>query len=137
MVGSLQQAGLLPDKIQLGRARGAVWHPPAGVALELGTHVAKRCLLMGTAGGFAESVTGQTIRSSLESAFLAAETARAALNGPDTQGKLAAFKSAWREKQSSYLRPPSTSLHLLLPLLFVNQSIITRFTKALLYGESI
>ena len=121
----------------MGRAGGAVWHPPAGVALELETHVAKRCLLMGTAGGFAESVTGQTIRPSLESALLAAETAMAALESPDTQEKLATFKTAWRKKQSSYLRPPSTSLHLLLPLLFVNQSIITRFTRSLLYGESI
>jgi len=137
MVGSLQQSGLLPDHIQLGKARGAVWHPPAGLALEMERHVAKRCLLMGTAGGFAESITGQTIRPSLESAVVAAETAEAALNGPYKQSKLATFKSAWRKKQSGYLRPPSTSLHLLLPLLFVNKSIVTRFTRALLYGEPI
>jgi len=137
MVGALQQSKLLPKQLPLAKARGAVWHPPAGLALEMERHVAKRCLIMGTAGGFAESVTGQTIRPSLESAILAADTAKTALNRPDMQNKLAEFKSAWRDRQSNYLRPPSTSLHLLLPLLFVNQSIVARFTKAFLYGEAI
>ena len=47
------------------------------------------------------------------------------------------FKTSWREHLADYLRPPNTSLRLLLPLLFVNQSIVERFTRALLYGESI
>lgn len=137
LVGKLQEAGLLPGKMQLGRAKGAVWHPPAGAALELERHVAKRCLLLGTAGGFAESVAGGTIRATIESAVIAAQTALDALARPDTQEALGGFRTAWRKRQAAYLGPPSTSLHLLLPLLFVNKTIVARFTRALLYGEAI
>ena len=137
MVTGLQRAGILPSNLQRGRARGALWHPPAGVALELETHVAKRCLLVGTAGGFADSITGQTVRPTVESALLASDAALAALKSPNTQETLMKFKNAWREHLADYLRPPSTSLRLLLPLLFVNQNIVDRFTRALLYGENI
>ncbi len=137
MVTNLQAAEILPGNLQLGRARGALWNPPAGVALELETHVAKRCILAGTAGGFADSITGQTIRPSVASALLAAEMALAALKSPDTQETLMEFKTSWREHLADSLRPPSTSLQLLLPLLFVNQNIVNRFTRALLYGENI
>lgn len=137
MVSNLQSAGVLPGELHLGRARGAVWHPPAGVALELETHVAKRCLLAGTAGGFAEAVTGQTLRPTIFSALLAADAAAAALKSDDVQNKLGEFKNAWREELGDILRPPGASLRLLLPLLFVNQTILGKFTQALLYGESI
>ncbi len=137
MVANLQQNEIVPSGIQLGRARGAVWHPPAGVALEMETHTAKRCLLAGTAGGFSESITGQTIRPCVESAILAAETALAALKSDNPQEKLMEFDITWRERLADYLRPPNTSLHLLLPLLFVNQNIVEKFTAALLRGENI
>jgi len=137
MVARLQRAGILPRKLRLGRARGAVWRPPAGVALELESHVAKRCLLAGTAGGFVESITGQTIRPSVVSALLAGEAALGALKGPCVQDTLMRFKAAWRKHLADGLRPPSTSLHMLLPLLFVNRNIVARFTRALLLGENI
>lgn len=137
LVNQLQQSQILRAKLQLGRSRGAIWHPPAGVALELETHVAKRCLLAGIAGGFADSITGQTIRPTIESALLAADAALAALKHHETQNTLMEFKSAWREHLADVLRPPTTSLRLLLPLLFVNQNIVERFTRALLYGEAI
>ena len=75
MLAALQAAELVPAKLSLGRARGAVWLPPAGVALELETHVAKRCLLIGTAGGFTEAVTGQTLAVLLLSALLGSKRA--------------------------------------------------------------
>ncbi len=137
MLSSLQRAGMLPADLPLGRARGAVWHPPAGAALEMESHVAKRCILAGTAGGFCEPVTGQTLRPSVESALLAAQAALAALQSANTQETLMEFKTAWREHLARYLRPPSIPLHLLLPLLFVNRSMVDKFTRALLYGESI
>jgi flavin-dependent dehydrogenase len=137
LVGKLQQASLLPGGMQLGKARGAVWHAPAGVALELERHAVKRCLIVGTAGGFAEPVTGQTVRPSIESAIIAAETAIEALDSPDTQQILMTFSSAWRKRLGTCMGPPSTSLQLLLPLLFVNKTIVTRFTRALLHGENI
>ena len=137
MLASLQAAGLLPERLALGRARGAVWHPPSGVALELETHVAKRCLLIGTAGGFAEAVTGQTLAASVRSALLGAAVAQQALQADDCQGTLMRFKTVWRQSLADFIRPPNTSLQMLLPLLFANNRIIGRFTAALLEGKNI
>jgi 2-polyprenyl-6-methoxyphenol hydroxylase-like FAD-dependent oxidoreductase len=137
MVAGLQRAGILPPALPLAKAKGAVWTPPAGVALELETHVAKRCLLAGTAGGFADSVTGQTVCASVQSAILAADAAMAALKSRDPQETLMTFKSSWRKTLAERLRPPNTSLHMLLPLLFVNANIVPKVSRALLYGESI
>jgi len=137
MVHRLQRADLLPADLALSKARGAVWHPPAGVALELETHVAKRCMLVGTAGGFAESITGQTLYPSVRSSMMAADLASSTLSKPRVQEDLMRFKTAWRKTLADYLRPPNTSLQMLLPLLFVNRQIVPTFTKALLLGENI
>jgi hypothetical protein len=137
MVADLQQKELVPDTLQLHRATGATWHPPAGVALELEAHVAKRCLLVGTAGGFVETITGHTILPCVRSALLGAEVAIKALGSEDTQEVLMSFKTHWRKALADYLRPPNTSLHMLLPLLFANERIVAKFTRALLYGENI
>ena len=137
MLAALQAAELLPARLPLGRARGAVWCPPAGVALELETHVAKRCLLIGTAGGFVEAVTGQTLAASVRSALLGAEVASEALASDDCQEALMRFKTIWRRSLADFIRPPNTSLQMLLPLLFANKRIIGRFTAALLEGKNI
>lgn len=137
LLSGLQQAELLPAKLPLGRAKGAVWYPPAGVALDMETHVAKRCLLLGTAGGFAESVTGHTLTPTVRSALLGAEVAIEALAGDKMQETLMKFKTHWRKSLASYLRPPSTSLQMLLPLLFANQNILGKFTAALISGKNI
>ncbi len=137
MINGLQQASIIPMDLPLGRAKGAVWYPPAGIALELETHVAKRCLLTGTAGGFVECITGQSLVPSVRSALLAADVAVAALGSDQPQNTLMKYKSSWRKTLADYLRPPNTSLHMLLPLLFVNQRIVSKFTRALLYGENI
>jgi flavin-dependent dehydrogenase len=137
MMTSLQRAGLLPADLPLTKVRGAVWRPPAGVALELETHVAKRCLLIGTAGGFADSITGHTLSAGIRSAFLAADVVRAAVASGDLQETLVRFKTSWRQSLAEYLRPPNTSLGMLLPLIFVNQRIVAKFTNALLHGASI
>jgi flavin-dependent dehydrogenase len=137
MVSELKQAGLLPEDLGLNKARGAVWRPPAGVALELETHVTKRCLLIGTAGGFVEAVNGQTLTSSVRSGFLAAEVAGEALDADGSQDALMRFKDSWRRSLAEFLRPPNTSLRMLLPLMFVNQQIVGRFSAALLDGKNI
>ncbi|RPI63504.1 MAG: hypothetical protein EHM48_02325 [Planctomycetaceae bacterium] len=137
LVGNLQKAGLLPTDLPLGKARGAVWHPPAGVALELETHVAKRTLLTGSAGGFADSITGATLSSSVQSAMLGAKSALAALDSDDTQNALASFKTSWRKELADQLRPPNTSLPMIMPLLFSNSRLMAKFATALLHGESI
>ena len=137
MVARLQDEQILPAELSLGKARGAVWRPPAGVALELESHVTKRCLLAGTAGGFADTITGHTLLPSVLSALLAADAALKALKSRGVQETLMGFKTSWRESLADYLRPPNTSLQMLLPLLFVNQKIVGRFTRALLNGENI
>ena len=137
MVHRLQRGGLLSADLPLGKAKGAVWHPPAGMALELETHVAKRCLLVGTAGGFAESIAGQTLYPGVRSALMAAEIAATALAKDRVQDEIMRFKTAWRKPLADYLRPPNTSLQMLLPLLFVNKQIVPKFTRALLLGENI
>lgn len=137
MIADLQDAELLPQKLALGRSRGAVWHPPAGVALELETHVAKRCLLIGTAGGFVEAVTGQTLAASVRSALLSTKVVSQALRAADCQEALMGFKTIWRRSLADFVRPPNTSLQMLLPLLFANKRIIRRFTGALLEGKDI
>ena len=137
MISGLQQASIIPTDLPLARAKGAVWYPPAGVALELESHVAKRCLLAGTAGGFVECITGQSLAPSVRSALLAADVVVDALASSEPQNTLMKYKTSWRKSLADYMRPPNTSLHMLLPLLFVNQRIVAKFTRALLYGENI
>jgi len=139
LLGSLQSAGLLPDRLALGKASGAFWRPQAGVAMEMNSHTAKRCLLTGSAGGFAASVTGQTLYPSICSALLAAKCVAAAIKKPPKvlQDQLLTYKSAWRQALGRYLCPPDTNLQMLIPLLFANKRVVPRFTKALMKGERI
>jgi hypothetical protein len=137
LIGDLQSAGVLPAGLRLGGSRAAVWRSPAGEALDLETHAAKRCLLLGTAGGFADTLSGQTLWPSARSAAVAADAALAALASPDPQESLMQFKSGWRRLLADDLRPPSSSVHLLLPLLLSNKNLLERFTRALLYGRSV
>ncbi|MCE5279864.1 MAG: hypothetical protein ABFD92_03380 [Planctomycetaceae bacterium] len=136
-ISVLQKASLLPGQLSLSTARGAAWSPPAGLAMEMETHVAKRCLLIGTAGGFADTITGQTLHADIVSGLLAADVTVKALQSPHVQESLLAFKKVWRKALVDYLRPPNTSLQMLLPLLFANTRIVGKFTRALLYGENI
>jgi flavin-dependent dehydrogenase len=137
MLQGLQKAAILPARLAINKARGALWHPAAGMALDLEAHEAKRCLLAGSAGGFAESVSGHTLLPEVQSSLLAAETIDNALDADNAQGELMTFRQAWRDKLADYLRPPNTSLQMLLPLLFVNKRIVAKFTRSLLYGEDI
>jgi len=135
MIAKLQEAGIVPAELPLGEGKGAAWRPPAGVAPELETHTAKRCLLAGTAGGFAAAVTGQTLTPSIKSAVLAADVAYQALNSDDPQEALMAYEQSWREEIGPSLQPPKTDIKMLLPLIFANESSVGRLSRALLYGE--
>ncbi|MCP4379216.1 MAG: hypothetical protein GY794_23970 [bacterium] len=139
MIVGLCSNGLLPAQLPLGKATGAVWHPQTGVAMEMNTHAAKRCLLAGSAGGFAASVTGQTLYPSTHSALLAAACASEAItkDSENVQHHLGDFKATWRETLGEYLCPPDASLQMLLPLLFANKRIVPRFTSALLNGKKL
>ncbi len=137
LVAGLQEAGLLTGKLNLARAAVAMWHPPGGVALDLETHLAKRTLLIGTAGGFASALTGQTLDPSVRSAMVAADVADRALKSQRPQELLAEYKSLWRDELADRIRPPGTSVRMLLPMVLSNQAITDRFARAFLYGEDI
>jgi hypothetical protein len=69
--------------------------------------------------------------------LLAAKVARKALTAKQPQSVLMDFKKLWRKELADYLRPPNTLLSMLLPLLFVNERIVDKFTRALIHGEDI
>ena len=127
----------MPADLSLRGARAAVWRPPSGEALDLETHAAKRCLLLGTAGGFADSVTGQTLYPSVRSAAVAAKAAAAALTAGDPQDALMRYKNDWRKLLADSLRSPSTSVDMLMPLLMTNRQLVGKFTRAVFYGQNI
>jgi len=107
--------------------------------MEMNSHTAKRCLLAGSAGGFAAAVTGQTLYPSIHSALLAARCAAAVLGDADEkiQEHLGGFKTSWRKALGPYLCPPDASLQMLVPLLFANKRVVPRFTRSLLNGAKI
>ena len=137
LVRGLQANALLPAKLNLARAVGALWRPPGGVALELETHLTKRTLLVGTAGGFASALTGQTLAPSIRSAMAAAEVAGRALDSDDPQDVLDEYKALWRDQLADRIRPPGTSIRMLMPMALSNKAIAARFARAFLYGEPI
>ncbi len=137
LVASLQSAGLLGERLNLARAQAGLWRPPGGAALELETHLAKRTLLVGTAGGFASALTGQTLAPGVLSAAVAAEVAHRALDSDHPQDVLAEYENLWRDRLADRIRQPGTSIRMLMPMVMTNRAMTTRFARALLYGESI
>ncbi len=135
LINRLQKNSVLPEGLKLDRAKAAAWTPPAGMALEQETHDAKRTLLIGSAGGFSDSVTGQTTYPAVASALIATQIALEASIAKTPQDILAQFHASWREALVDYLRPPNTSIGMLLPLLFANERIVGRFTEAIVQGE--
>ncbi len=147
-VRNLQQAGMLPAssgpaKLNLSKAAAAVWHPPGGSALEMETHLAKRTLLIGTAGGFASAMSAATLAPSIISAMIAADVANRALRSPQDashdrlQETLSEYKDQWRDTLADRIRPPGTSIRMMLPMALTNKAMTARFAKAFLYGENI
>jgi menaquinone-9 beta-reductase len=132
----------------LGAARGAGVLPPdspatvspipclAGAALESESHVGKRCLLVGDAGGFVAAFSNEGLYPALRSGWLAAQTAARALAAPVLQDELASFSADWRTDLAEYLRMPNTDLGLLLPMVFGNPQMSSRVARAFLLGQA-
>ena len=137
MIANLQKQGTIGADLLLSKATGAVWRPLAGGALEQEVHEAKRTLLIASAGGFSQSVTGHDLLPSIRSAKIAADTIIQAIDSKTPQDALMQFTINWRAGLADYLRPPNTSLSMLVPLLFVNEKIVSKFTEALIKGENI
>lgn len=136
-LGRLAEAGLLPLGKLPSPAEVALRPAPTRSALEIESHVEKRCLLIGDAGGFVSETSGEGIYPAVWSARLAAETIAAANESTHPQDELRSFSTAWRSTMADFLRPPNTDLHFLVPLIFGNQQMADRMASAFWKGASI
>lgn len=128
-----QDAGVIPP---IARSRAMAAPDLAGVALELESHVGKRCLLIGDAGGFVASFSNEGIYPAMRSGRLAAETVARAFQAPVLQDELATFSATWRADLAEYLRMPNTDLGLLMPMVFNNPQMSRRVARAFLLGQA-
>jgi geranylgeranyl reductase family protein len=141
-VKGLQAMGLLPKGAVGANPEGAV--VPAGAALEFESHVGKRTLLIGDAGGFASAATGEGIYPGIQSAAVAAGCILRALDADRTpkkgvhcQDELQTFKTLWRQTMAPHLQMPNVNVAFLLPLIYTNQEIADRFGRAFLFGDNL
>lgn len=110
---------------------------PHRFALDMDSHVGKRSLLIGDAGGFCCQVSREGIYPAVWSARIAADTILRALPMGHAQDELRGFSAAWRTTMADYLRPPNTDLQFLLPLIFTNQRMADRLAAAIWNGRNI
>ena len=131
LIERAQAAGVLP-------AGGRMLRPSClgGVALEMESHVGKRCLLIGDAGGFVSAFSHDGLYPALRSGWLAAEAVARAMKARLLQDELSSFSAAWRADLADYLRMPGTDLSLLLPMVFNNAQMSGRVARAFLFGQS-
>lgn len=125
------ERGLLPAVE--ARPVKRIW--PAGVALDMETHVGKRCLLIGPAGGFVAAFSQEELYPAMRSGWIAADAALRALKAPVLQDELALFGEQWRQELADYMRMPNTDLSLLVPLIFSNERMSRRVARAFLLGQ--
>lgn len=109
---------------------------PAAVALAMDTHVAKRTLIVGDAGGFVSATSGEGIYPAMWSARIAAGVVDDALNSASPQDVLMEFNTRWRTEMADYLRPPNTDAQYIFPLVFSNQPVADRMGAAFFSGEN-
>ena len=128
---------VVPIDLSSEAARADVHPSPAGIALEMDTHVAKHTLIIGEAGGFVGAASNEGIYPAMWSAQLAAEVVHEALDSKHSQDVLMQFDSRWRMSMAEYLRPPNTDIQFLLPLIFSNQPMANRMGAAFFAGENI
>jgi geranylgeranyl reductase family protein len=141
-VKGLKAHGLLPPGADTADPDGGA--VPAGAALEYESHVGKRVVLIGDAGGFASASTGEGIYPAVQSAAIAVRCILKALAADRAEKKtlhcqdeLQAFKHLWRQQLAAYLQMPNVNLTFLLPLIYSNQEIADRFGRAFLFGENL
>ncbi|MEE9296408.1 MAG: NAD(P)/FAD-dependent oxidoreductase [Phycisphaerae bacterium] len=129
--------GILSVDLCEQAARAQVIMTPAAVALAMDTHVAKRALMVGDAGGFVSATSGEGIYPAMWSARIAAEVIHQALEDPSPQDVLMGFDTRWRTQMADHLRAPGTDTQYILPLVFSNQPMADRMGAAFFCGENI
>jgi flavin-dependent dehydrogenase len=131
------QCSLIPPGLSLDPEAADTWLTPAGTAVELETHVAKRAILIGRAGGFVAALSSLDAYPEMWSAQLAADSAAQALASGNPQDELRSFDAAWRTGMARHLQPPNTDLQFLMPLVFSNAQMADRLARAILTGQPI
>ncbi len=134
-VSDAQDADLIPRDIRPDKP--SVAPMPAGVAIEMDAHDAKRSLAVGDAGGFVAAVSYEGIYPAMWSASIAAGVVADAVASDTGQDVLGQYDARWRVAMADYLRMPNTDLHFLLPLIFSNQQMADRMAGAFLAGQNI
>lgn len=141
-VEGLAAKGLLARGLDVGRPEGA--SVPAGAAVDFESHVGKRTVLIGDAGGFASAASGEGIYPAVRSASIAAGCILNALAADGAakktstcQDELQAFRHLWRQQMAAHLQMPNVNVAFLLPLIYSNQEIADRFARAFLFGENL
>lgn len=131
------KAGLVPAGTRLKPDTAVPYATPAGGALEAESHVAKRTLAIGDAGGFLAAVSNEAIYPAVWSAELASQVVHNALTDGHLQDGLARFDTVWRTTMADYLRMPNTDVRFLWPLVFSNQQMADKMAAAFLTGQNI
>lgn len=130
-------AGVLPEGLDDRHARRDVRPIPRGVALGMETHVAKRTVVIGDAGGFVGVVGHEGLYPAIWGARIAVDVCAEALGAPHTQDVLSEFNSRWRREMVTHLNSPNADLRFLLPMVFSNERMARRLANALLGGENL
>jgi len=134
-VADLQANGLLPKDAEPGEARSALI--PAGAALKGGRDADGRVLLVGDAGGFVATVSGEGIYPGMWSGRLAAQAVVEGLSRGKHAQVAEAYRSAVGRELKAYLEMPALDLSLMMDLLFRDQRVAEKFARAFLFGEPI
>ena len=121
-------AAFRPEEIALSPA-------PSPSALEIDSHVGKRQLSIGDAGGFVASSTREGIYPAMWSASLAADTLGEAIACDKDQDTLQTFDTLWRTTMAEYLGSPEMETPFLLPLVFSNPQMAQRMARAFWHGR--
>jgi flavin-dependent dehydrogenase len=101
------------------------------------THVAKRTVLIGDAGGFVGVVGHEGLYPAIWGASIAVDVCAEALGARHPQDVLAEFDSRWRREMVVHLNSPNADLRFLLPMVFSNERMARRLANALLGGENL
>lgn len=137
LLSNLAEQKLLPGGASANEVSIRLRPAPAESALTIDSHIAKRSLLIGDAGGFIPAMSRGGIYSAMWSASLAADVLVSAVCSEHAQDELRGFSNLWRSTMAEYLRPPHTDARFLLPMVFSNQQIAQRMAAAFWRGENI
>lgn len=133
----LVEAGRVPALLSRRAVSAPLSYGLTSFALELDSHVGKHTLIVGDAGGFLADISQEGIYPAMWSACIAAEVLLEAFEAPHPQDVLKSFETRWRQEMASYLSPPNTDLHYLLPMVFSNAAMADRMAAVFFLGENL